>query len=177
MERIAGLIQQLPRERGQLLRALHLVQHELGWVPPEAMRLVARHLKLSDAQVYGPATFYAEYRLTPPPETLVTWCSGPACRMLGGMAVRRALEAELGCGMGGNGPDDRWGLWFGQCNGTCERAPQVWVNGRVVGPLTARSTRDLARRIRNGDDVAPLPEGAVEIQPAARRHRATEEPA
>lgn len=174
MERIAGLLAALPRERGQLLNALHLVQHELGWVPREAMRLVARHLRLTEAEVYGPATFYSEFRLSPPPHTLVTWCSGPSCRIVGGDQIKGALEAELGCRLGQNGPGDTYGLWLGQCNGTCERAPQIWVNGRVVGPLTVTEAVRLARRIKVGEEVVPVPESAIEIQPALRQRLPTQ---
>ncbi len=172
MERIGELLARLPRERGQLLPALHLVQEELGWVPREAMRLVARHLRLTEAQVFGPASYYSEFRFSPPPRTLVTWCSGPSCRVLGGERVRRILEAELGCRLGENGPNDGYGLWLGQCNGTCERAPQVWVNGRVVGPLSLAQTVRLARRVRAGEAVAPVAPAlaeAVTIQPSLHR--------
>lgn len=166
MERFAGLLQQLPRARGELLRALHLAQEQLGWISKDAIRLIARHLRLSDAQVYGAATFYSEFRHSPPPKTLVTWCSGPSCRVVGGDRVRRILEAELGCRMGENGADDEYGMWLGQCNGTCERAPMVWVNGRVVGPLTMVETVKLARRIRAGEDVVEWPDQPIKIAPA-----------
>ena len=129
MERFAGRLQQLPRRQGEMLRALHLAQEELGWISRDAIRLIARHLRVSEAQVYGPATFYAEFRHSPPPKTLVTWCSGPSCRVVGGDRVRRIFEAELGCRMSQNTADDELGLWLGQCNGTCEKAPMVWVNG------------------------------------------------
>ncbi len=166
-ERVAALLDDLPREQGQLLPALHRVQHELGWLPREAFPVVAKHLKITEAQVYGPATYYAEFRLTPPPERLVTWCSGPTCRILGGDRLRRILEAELGCALGANAEDGKTGLWLGQCNGTCERAPQVWVDGRVVGPLSLADGVRLARRIKAGEDVAPAPEGAVQIESTA----------
>lgn len=166
MERFAGLLQQLPRSRGELLRALHLAQEQLGWISKDAIRLIGRHLRLSDAEVYGAASFYAEFRHSPPPETLVTWCSGPSCRVVGGDRLRRILEAELDCRLGENDPDDRYGLWLGQCNGTCERAPMVWVNGRVVGPLTMVETVQLARRIRNGEQVVEWPQNPIKIAPA-----------
>ena len=167
MERFAGLLQQLPRSKGELLRALHLAQEQLGWVPRSAIRLIGRHLRMTDAEVYGAASFYAEFRHSPPPRTLVTWCSGPACRVVGGDRVRRILEAELGCKMGQNDAEDEYGLWLGQCNGTCERAPMVWVNGRVVGPLTMVDTVKLARRIRAGEDVIEWPQRPIKIAPAA----------
>jgi len=166
MERVAGLLQALPREKAQMLRALHLVQEELGWVPREAMELVARHLRITAAQVYGAATYYAEYRLTPPPRTLVTWCNGPSCRVQGGERVRRILEAVLGCGMGQNSPGGAYGLWSGQCNGTCERAPMIWVNGRVLGPLSMSRAVEIARRIKAGEEVVRWPQAPVKIAQA-----------
>jgi NADH:ubiquinone oxidoreductase subunit E len=59
--------------------------------------------------------------------------------------VRLILESLLACKVGENRPDNRLGLHLGQCNGTCDHAPQVWVNGEVVGPLTSESTVELAR--------------------------------
>ena len=85
---------------------------------------------------------------TPPPVTLIGWCSGPACRLKGGERVRQVLEHELGIGMGENTDGDKLGLHLAQCNGTCEFAPQIWVDGKVVGPLTASSTVKLARELK-----------------------------
>src|SRR5436853_3064509 len=88
-------IQQLVREfrplDGDLLGALHAVQHHYGYIPKIALRVVARQLCMSEAKVYGAATFYSEFRLTPPPRTLVGWCSGPACRLKGGANVLKML--------------------------------------------------------------------------------------
>jgi NADH:ubiquinone oxidoreductase subunit E len=98
--------------------------------------------------VYGAVTFYSEFRLTPPPETLIGWCSGLACRLRNGEGVRKVLESELGIGMGENTEDNKLGLHLAQCNGTCEQAAQIWVNGEVVGPLDAASTVQLVRELK-----------------------------
>jgi NADH:ubiquinone oxidoreductase subunit E len=58
------------------------------------------------------------------------------------------LEAELGINMGDNTPDASLGLHLAQCNGTCEQAPQIWVDGSVVGPLDAVKTRALVRDLK-----------------------------
>ena len=170
--RLRDALAGLESGRAGVLAALHRAQHELGWVPREAMTLIARQLRLTEAQIYGPATFYSEFRLTPPPRTLLSWCSGPACRMLGGERIKTILELTLGCHLGENGPNDDYGLWLGQCNGTCEQAPQVWLNGRVLGKLTLAGSARLAQRLRDGataETLAPPPPGAVEIQPALIR--------
>ena len=130
------------------LRALHKVQHRYGYIPKEAMAVVARQPRLGEAHVYGTVTFYSELRLTPSPQPRIDWCSGPACRIKGGEYVRTALEAVLEIGMEENTPDDKLGLHLAQCNGTCDFAPQIWVGGKVVGPLSAADTIRLARQLK-----------------------------
>lgn len=146
---IQHLVRDFKPGDGDLLPALHEVQHRYGYIPKIAMRVVGRQLRLSEARVYGAATFYSEFRLTPPPRTLISWCSGLACRLKGGDRIRAVLESELGVGMGENTPGDALGLHFGQCNGTCEHAPQVWVDGRVVGPLRAVDAVKLVRGLKD----------------------------
>ncbi len=145
---VQQLVAEFKHGSADLIPALHKVQHRYGYVPREAIPVVARQLRLSEAHVYGAVTFYAELRTIPPPETRIDWCSGPACRLKGGENVRRVLEAVLGIGMEENTPGDRVGLHLAQCNGTCENAPQVWVDGRVTGPLTASETIRMARELR-----------------------------
>jgi len=131
-----------------LLPALHAVQHRYGYVPKEAIPFVARQLHLGEAQVYGAVTFYSELRLTPPPGTRIDWCSGPACRVKGSDRILRALQAELGIGLEENTPDGKLGLHNGQCNGTCECAPQLWVGGKVTGPLSVADAIRLVRDLK-----------------------------
>ena len=142
---VARVLEGLHAGDAELLEGLHRIQHQYGYVPAEAIPAVARHFRLPESRVYGAITFYSEFRTVAPPETTVSWCSGPACYIKGGESVRLILESLLSCKVGENRPDNRLGLHLGQCNGTCDHAPQVWVDGKVVGPLTAETTVDLAR--------------------------------
>ncbi len=148
---VQNLLEGLAPGEGDLLEALHRIQHHYGYVPKEAIPGVAKHLRLPPARVYGAITYFAELRQTPPPETLISWCSGPSCYIKGGANVRTVLEKMLGCGFGENTPDNKLGLHLGQCNGTCDNAPQVWVNGKVVGPLSAADTVDLVDKLKEGE--------------------------
>ena len=145
---IERLVAEFKPGNADLLPALHAVQHRYGYIPKESIAVVARQLRLGEAHVYGAVTFYSELRTIPPPETRVDWCSGPACRLKGGENVRLALETVLGIGMEKNTPDDKLGLHLAQCNGTCDFAPQIWVDGKVVGPLTVAATIRLARELK-----------------------------
>ena len=59
---IQHLLRDFKPEDGDLLGALHAVQHRYGYIPQIAYRVVARQLRLSEARVYGAATFYSEFR-------------------------------------------------------------------------------------------------------------------
>ena len=146
---IQALVAEFKPGNADLLPALHAVQHRYGYMPKEAMGVVAKQLRLGEAHVYGAVTFYVEFRRIPPPQTLIGWCSGPACRLKGGENVRKVLESTLGIGMEENTEGDKVGLHLAQCNGTCDFAPQIWVDGKVVGPLTAAETIRLARELRD----------------------------
>ena len=62
----------------------------------------------------------------------------------------------FGCSLGEDSPDGRLAFMLGQCNGTCEQAPQVWLQERVVGKLTAARAVELARALRDGEDPDTL---------------------
>jgi clan AA aspartic protease len=152
---VRALLEGLVPGHGDLLDALHRIQHHYGYIPKPAIPAVAQHLRIPESRVYGAITFYSEFRETPPPETTVSWCSGPACFIKGGEGIKLILENMLGCSLGQSTPDNRLGLHLGQCNGTCDNAPQVWVNGRVVGPLTSASTVELVRELQ-GQAARPV---------------------
>lgn len=153
---VRALIADLRPDHGDLLAALHRVQHEYGYLSREAMEVVGEQLHLFAAQVYGAASYYEEFRFEPPSAVDIRWCSGPACRARNGGGIRDAMLATLGVPMDGQTADGRVGIRLGQCNGTCELAPQVWVEERathtneVVGHLNAARAVRLARALRDG---------------------------
>ncbi len=149
---IRALLADLKPDDADMLEALHRVQHRYGYVSQEAMYVIADQLRVTPAHVYGVTTYYSDFRTTPAPGVTVAWCSGPACRLRNGAGIRDAMEAVLGIALGEDTPDGRVGLVLGQCNGTCELAPQVWVGERVIGKLTAARAVTMARALRDGAD-------------------------
>lgn len=148
LEELRELVAEFRPKRGHLLPALHKVQDTYGYIPRLAIEVIARQLNTTPALVYGAVSFYAEFRTHPPAQVEISWCSGPTCRILGGDRIREALEHTLGIPLGGYSADGRYALHLGQCNGTCSQAPQLWVNGKVVGKLTVADAIRLARRVR-----------------------------
>ena len=158
---IRALVADLQPGQARLLEALQRVQGRYGYVAPQAMAVIGEQLRLSPAHVYGSVSFYSALRTTPPPEHTLAWCSGAACLLKDSLGILRALEAALGCSLEAQREDGRAELVRGQCNGTCELAPQLWLDGRVVGHLTAARAVTLARALAEGSD----PEAALAEPP------------
>ncbi len=70
-------------EPGSLLPILHDVQHALGYVPEDAVPLIANHLNQSRAEVHGVISYYQHFRTTPPPKHVVRLCCAEACQANG----------------------------------------------------------------------------------------------
>lgn len=142
------LIAGLRPDNVDLLEAFHRIQHEYGYVPREAVPLLAGKFETTPAIIFGTIDFYSEVRTTPPADTTVEWCSGPACLIKGSMNIRRVLESLLGCTMNQTTPDGKFGLRLVQCDGTCHLAPLVRHEGRSIGPLSVSQTVTWARELR-----------------------------
>ncbi len=153
---LRALVADLRPDDADLLEALHRVQHRYGFISAEAMRVVGEQLRLTPAHVFGTVTYYADFRTEPPPPVLVGWCSGPACRLRNGAGIRDAMLAVLGTELGERTEDGRIEVAVQQCDGSCERAPQIWIEGRVVGNLTAAEGVRIARHLAAGEEPSTV---------------------
>jgi len=159
--RVGELISDLRPDNVDLLAACHRIQHEYGWVPREAVPLLAAKFNTTPALVFGTIDFYSELRKQAPAEEVVEWCSGPACLLKGSVGIRRAMEAILGCGMNEATADGKFELRLIQCDGTCHLAPLVRHRGRYVGPLSATTAIEWVRALKG---VEPAMAGVIETE-------------
>lgn len=138
-----------------LIAILQDVQDEFGYLPREDLLYIAKDLKIHPAEVYGVATFYAQFRLTPVGKYHIVVCQGTACHVNGADNIIRALEDELGSPLGSTTPDRLFTLESVACLGCCSLAPVMKVNEQVHGNLTPNEARKIIRGIRaqskNGD--------------------------
>jgi NADH-quinone oxidoreductase subunit F len=113
-------------KRDLLLPVLHAVQSRFGWLPPGALNYICRRMGLPPAEVFGVATFYRLFSLTPRAANVIHICDDLACRLQG--AERICAEAEAtagGLAFGHSGGDWTWERTA--CLGQCERAPVALV--------------------------------------------------
>ncbi|HXH23135.1 MAG TPA: NADH-ubiquinone oxidoreductase-F iron-sulfur binding region domain-containing protein [Dehalococcoidia bacterium] len=131
-------LQALPRERTYLLPALHLVHEHEGFLSPEGLTAVSKHLRVPDSELYGIALSYNEFRLEPAAAIPVEVCTGLSCLLSGAAALKAGLTAALD----GRGCEVR----DSHCRFLCNLAPVVAVNGVYVAPADGQSVAAAAAR-------------------------------
>jgi NADH-quinone oxidoreductase subunit E len=130
------LLHSYPTTRRSLLGILQAVQHNQGYLSEEALEAVARHLKISAAEVYGVATFYNQFRFIPYGKHHIVACLGTACHAMGGQLILDAFERELTIKAGGITPDHEWSLDRVGCIGCCTKAPVVVISDVIHARMT-----------------------------------------
>ncbi len=123
-------------EQRGLISLLQVVQDDLGFLPREAMIAVARFLDISPARVFGVATFYNQFRFTPPGRHQIKVCMGTACAIKMGGIILDSWRRRLGIEEDETTPDQEYSLERVACVGCCSLAP-VTVDGDTVhGSMT-----------------------------------------
>jgi NADH-quinone oxidoreductase subunit E len=120
----------------ELISILQGVQDKLGYLPENALMQIAQLTKLPSASVYGVASFYDQFRLSPVGKHIVKVCRGTACHVRGGSRILEEVEKRLGIRPGENTEDLEYTLETVACFGACALAPIMVVNNRVHGKMT-----------------------------------------
>lgn len=122
-------------KRGSLIMALHEVQNAFGYVPWDAMEIVAAELQIPMAQIYSVLTFYNHFKLKAPGKVVISICDGTACHIKGGPAVIEAFKKNLGVQEGETTADGLFYIQIVRCLGCCGLAPVVVINGKTYGKV------------------------------------------
>lgn len=123
-------------EPGALMPVLQEAQSIFGYVPMDVQQIIADGLGTTLAEVYGVATFYAQFSLEPKGQYVVGVCLGTACYVKGSQKVLDKLAEELRIPVGKTTPDGRFTLNATRCLGACGLAPVMMINDEVYGRLT-----------------------------------------
>ncbi len=134
-----------------VLSSLLAVEEELGYIPREAVEIVAEVTRSTINDVWGVASFYPNFRFSPPSHCQVEICWGTTCHIMGASRIAQAAMQALGLDGEGDTHDGEFGLRFNTCLGACAQAPVASIGHRLKGRLTPAGTEQLLRGLR----VAP----------------------
>jgi formate dehydrogenase subunit gamma len=133
---------------GPLLPILHAVQAEFGFIPRDALPIIAKDLNLSRAEVHGVMTFYHDFREDPTGRHVLKLCRAEACQAMGADRVAAHAQNRLGIEWHETTRDGAVTLEPVFCLGLCACAPAAMVDGRLVGRVDEAGIDALLEEVR-----------------------------
>ena len=123
-------------EEGDLIPILQGIQEKFGYLSEQAIKHISRFLKISENQIFGVASFYSQFRFTPPGRNSIKVCLGTACHVRGGQILCEAVQRELDITPGETTEDKRFDLERVACLGCCALAPVIQINDDIYSRMT-----------------------------------------
>ena len=147
-EALQKVIDELKNEPGALMPIMQRAQDIFGYLPEDVQNIIAKGLDIPVSDVYGVATFYAQFNLEPKGKYIISVCLGTACYVKGAQLVLDELEKVLGVPAGSTTPDGLFTLNATRCLGACGLAPVIMVNDDVYGRLTPDQVAGIIEKYR-----------------------------
>ncbi len=133
-------------EEGRLIPLLQRAQETDGYITRERIAEIHEACGIPVAQIYGVATFYAQFRLSPVGKNLIKVCHGTACHVSGANAITEAIEKHLGVCTGETTPDKLFTIETVSCLGCCSLAPVIMINNDTHGNLTEKEVKKVLKQ-------------------------------
>lgn len=149
LDTVLAVCARLKATTGPLLPILHGVQAALGYVPKDAVPLIASELNVTRAEVHGVLSFYHYFRQEPPGRHVVHICRAEACQSVGAVALEAHAKKSLGIDFHQTTSDGAVSLEPVYCLGNCSLGPSVMVDQRLQGKVSPERFDELIAQARS----------------------------
>ncbi len=130
------VIDEHKHDKSNLMVVMQKAQDIYGYLPMEVQEMISEGMEVSLEKIYGVATFYAQFSLSPKGKYNISVCLGTACYVKGSGDLFDKLSERLGIGADECTPDGKFSLEACRCIGACGLAPVLTINEDVYGRLT-----------------------------------------
>ncbi|MDO8542018.1 MAG: NAD(P)H-dependent oxidoreductase subunit E [Opitutaceae bacterium] len=148
LRRIDEVIPHYPVKRSAVLPLLHLIQEDVGYIPPEATEWVAQKLELQPINVYEVVTFYPMFRQKPIGRRHIRVCRTLSCALMGGYKACETFEKEFDTHRGEVSPDGEVTIEFVECLASCGTAPVVMIDDALHEKVDPAKAKELSAQIK-----------------------------
>lgn len=145
---LSSLIQKYRNTKGNLIPILQGTQDLFGYIPSAAFKLIAEETGIKLSDMYGVATFYSQFRLSPVGKHIIKVCHGTACHVQNAPSITEALEERLKIKDGETTEDGLFTLESVACLGCCSLAPVMMIGEETFGKLTGKSAVKVLTNLR-----------------------------
>ncbi len=142
-ERLLQVLAPYRGQKGATIPVLQKAQEELGYLPEETISEIATFLGQTKNEVYGVASFYAQFRFERQGEHTIRVCQGTACHVRGGRSILETVEQEIGIQPGQTTENYKFSLERVACFGSCALAPVMVMDKTVYGRMTTLKARQI----------------------------------
>jgi len=153
---VLSIVERHNGNRGSLISILEDMQAKYGYLPREALELVAEQTGRSLVDIYGVATFYRAFSLEPRGKHLISVCLGTACHVRGGPTVAKEVERVLGIKAGETTSDREFTLETVNCLGACAIGPVLVADGHYFSNMKTSMVKDVLDQVKAGLDVVEV---------------------
>ncbi len=126
------LIEPYRQMRGGIIEALHALMRAYHFIPPKALKDLAKAFRMTEAEVYGVASFYSYFTTKEQGAYVIRVCRSAPCHLENAQGVMELLEKELGIHAGQTTEDGKFTLEWTECVGQCAHAPVYTINREPV---------------------------------------------
>ena len=130
------VIDEYKHDKSNLMVVMQKAQDIYGYLPFEVQEMISEGMEVPLEKIYGVATFYAQFSLSPKGKYNISVCLGTACYVKGSGPIFEKLSEKLGIGADECTPDGKFSLNACRCIGACGLAPVMTINDEVYGRLT-----------------------------------------
>ena len=144
-EQIQKILGKHGRSPDELIPILQDIQAVFGYIGEDSVKGISRYLRISENQIYGVSSFYAQFRFTEPGRHGIKVCLGTACHVRGGGTLLDSLEHSLGIHCGETTEDQRFDVDRVACLGCCALSPVVQIDRDIYSRMTVNKLQELLK--------------------------------
>ena len=148
LSKIDEVITHYPTKRSATLPLLHLIQEDVGHLPPDTSEWVAAKLELQPINVLEVITFYPMFRQKPIGRRHIKVCRTLSCALLGGYKTCATFEQEFQTHLGEVSPDGEVTVDFVECLASCGTAPVVMIDDELHEKVDCAKAKQLSDQIK-----------------------------
>lgn len=149
MKKIDAILDKYSYNKSSIIPIMQDIQRDYHYLPEEVLAYVAKHLDVSEAKIYGVATFYENFSLEPKGKYVIKVCDGTACHVRQSAPILEEFRKQLGVSAACPTTEDRlFTVETVSCLGACGLAPVCTVNDKVHASMTPEKARDLIKQLK-----------------------------
>lgn len=149
MDKVDSILEKYNYDKQMLIAVMQDVQKEYHYLPLKILSYIAEKLKISEAKIYGVATFYENFSLEPRGKYIIKICNGTACHVRKSDPILEEFRKKLGVSQSKKTTDDMiFTVETVSCLGACGLAPVCTVNDEVYPNMTVKKVADIIKKLR-----------------------------